>query len=326
MDDIWRLLRVCGGKSSVPPGSVWSSHQPADTLSGSIAWSPELNRFVVVNTVNKMMTSSTGTSWSIHNLSQPLSTYGWHDVTWSSELGIFVAVGEVQTNLFPPETIMTSSNGINWTSHVGPRYGLWRGVEWSPELGMFVAVRAVTDGIPQPAFMTSTDGVTWTTRTYTGPTATLGFVAVCWSPDLGIFVASGRNKEYAISADGINWQTYVFPSNSSQKINWSSTYNLFYAFSGSNFWYSSDGLTWTPSTSATGPGSNSFPQMVAVDTGQNLVAAVGYGPIYTSTNGTTWTRSDPFSFSAQPYGMAYSPSLNIIAMSLSGAPFMVSSP
>ena len=75
------------------------------------------------------MTSSNGINWT-YILNVPSGT--WWNVTWSPELELFVASAH-------GGNIMTSPDGINWTSRTALA-GIWYSSCWSPELGIFVAV------------------------------------------------------------------------------------------------------------------------------------------------------------------------------------------
>lgn len=339
MNDIWRLLRACAGATSpppgpTPPGSSWTPRNPSPAASfggQSVAWSPELNLFVVVGYSTKLATSPNGINWTVRNVPFEGQT-SFTSVIWVKELGLFVAVAlqPESSSSSTTKTIMTSPDGINWTLRVGTFKGAWTDIAWSPSLGLLVVVRVATSGVSdtQPRFMTSPDGINWTNRTHVGSAVNNGFDTVCWSPDLNLFVAGGRNSTFATSSDGINWQTTPFPSGVSQKIYWSHTYGLFYATSNSRFWYSTNGFTWVQATSVT---SGSFIQGTT-DTGQNLLAVVGSG----STAGVTWKSEDGMNWASTITGImpntafwpdiAYSPSLNrAVAVSMT-SPYIATSP
>ena len=60
----------------------------------------------------------------------------WVSVCWSPELSLFVAVANSGTG----NRVMTSPDGINWTSRTSAADNSWFSVCWSPELSLFVAV------------------------------------------------------------------------------------------------------------------------------------------------------------------------------------------
>jgi hypothetical protein len=90
-------------------------------------------RFVAVaynGTTNRVMTSINGTAWT--SRSAPLNA--WFSVTYGT--GLFVAVSAI--GLAMPAAVMTSPDGINWTSQVVPLQKDWMSVTYGN--GAFVAV------------------------------------------------------------------------------------------------------------------------------------------------------------------------------------------
>ena len=132
----------------------------------------------------------------------------WTSVTWSPQLGLFVAVG----NTGSTNRSAYSPDGKNWfaattdirTVDTGTA---WTSVTWSPQLGLFVAV-GNTGPTTRSAY--SPDGKNWfaaTTDIRTVDTST-NWISVTWSPQLGLFVAVGQTgtaKNSAYSPDGKNW-------------------------------------------------------------------------------------------------------------------------
>ena len=62
----------------------------------------------------------------------------WNSVTWSPQLGIFVAVA-LNTDI-----MNYSTNGKNWSAGTMAPNTNWSAVTWSPQLGIFVAVATGT--------------------------------------------------------------------------------------------------------------------------------------------------------------------------------------
>ena len=172
-------------------------------------WSPELRIFVFIYG-SSIAISSNGTSWSLIANNLPNTDSYWTNICWSPQLKIFLACA------FNHDTtkvsLMRSSNGVIWsdstfthspasqaTAHA------WQDVCWSPELGIFVAVGMSRTGHPsnlQAAYIaSSSDGINWQPL-YLGYTIELR--AVCWSPQLRIFVAVG-NSVILYSINGITW-------------------------------------------------------------------------------------------------------------------------
>jgi hypothetical protein len=55
----------------------------------------------------------------------------WQSITWAKELNLFVAVAFSGTG----NRVMTSPDGITWTTRTTPANNEWRSVTWSAELG-----------------------------------------------------------------------------------------------------------------------------------------------------------------------------------------------
>jgi hypothetical protein len=190
-----------------------------------------------------------------------VSGRAWRDVCWSPERGLFVAV-ESATGGF----IITSPDGINWTSRTNPISGgslskvvwcsgiglfvavggggvaassdgiiwtarsapvrTWLGLCWSPELSLIVAVSP--DGTGQ-CVMTSPDGANWTLRQNSAPES---WQEVCWAPGIGLFVAvasSGTGSRVMTSPDGINWTSRPSPQQIWVGVCWSQSLGLLVA-------------------------------------------------------------------------------------------------
>ena len=90
-------------------------------------------------------------------------------------MGLFVVVGATGK-------ILTSPDGITWTSQTGGVSVTLQGVTYSEPLGLFVAVGAVG------TILTSLDGITWTSQTSEVST---DLYSAVYSEHLGLFVAVG---------------------------------------------------------------------------------------------------------------------------------------
>lgn len=264
--------------------STWTtkSYWPTTINANSVCWSPELGIFVSVGsqgTLTRAATSSDGFTWTPRTTPESNT---FNSVCWSSALGIFCAVASTGTN-----RVMTSSDGINWNARAAASGTSWRSVAWSAELGLFVAVAATTG-----ATMYSTNGITWTSGTgtsgtyqlfavtwsselgifvATGPgvtatssngtswteTAVASLTAVtnmglCWSPDLGLFVAvTDSSGVFATSTNGTTWTVRTSPASANQWVSvaWSAELGIFCASAitgtGTRLATSTDGITWT---------------------------------------------------------------------------------
>jgi hypothetical protein len=212
----------------------------------SIARSDELNLYVAVgsnetpnynNTTSRVMTSVDGKNWN----DSTSNTNNWTSVCWSSKLNLFVAVASSGTG----NRVMTSSDGLTWTTRTSAVDNNWTSVCWAAELNLFVAVASSgTDN----RVMTSSDGLTWVART---SAVDNNWTSVCWAAELNLFVAvasSGTSNRVMTSSDGLTWTVISNIENSAWiSICWASQLSLFVAVSSSgnnNIMTSSNGITW----------------------------------------------------------------------------------
>jgi hypothetical protein len=179
----------------------------------------------------------------------------------------FVAVGW-------PGTILTSTDGVDWTNRVSGTNVTLRGVGYGN--GTFIAVG---DGV----VLTSTDGVTWSNR-LSGANASLRDVAY----GNGRFVAVGGSGRIRVSSDnGANWQA---ASSGSNYVLTSVTYGQgrFVAVGSLGIIHTSaDGINWV--TVRPPAAANSWISSVAFGGGQ-FVAVGSSRTILTSPDGISWTR------------------------------------
>jgi hypothetical protein len=230
-----------------PDGITWTLRtSAADNGWQCVTWSPQLSLFVAVSrnlpenaTNNKVMTSSDCITWT----ARANMTGDWWFVTWAPELSIFVAVGGY--------IVMTSPDGINWTTRTASANNLWYSVTWAPELSLFVAVAASGTG---NRVMTSPNGITWTSRT---SAADSYWLSVTWSPMLSLFVAvaqHGTAGKIMTSPNGITWTTQTSPLDGYfTSVAWAPELSIFVIVggtgAGTTLITSPDGINWTVRTS-----------------------------------------------------------------------------
>lgn len=202
----------------------------------------------------------------------------------------------------------TAGNG----GQVGPY-----GCSWSPSkrklvVGIFESTAFAVDGIYEGQ---SGKGLLWPVPHYAGfklPSGgTIGATTICYSPDLGLWVAScwladaAHGDIIAYSSDGFSWTagTWVgIPSLGNHfgayAIAWSPSLAL---FSASGLAHSSDGINWTDNT-ATNPLSGSVTNAVCWSDALGIFccARAGFGSnsIATSVDGINWTGHNIASWDA----------------------------
>jgi len=166
------------------------------------------------------MTSPDGITWTNRTAAEANQ---WQAITWSEDLGLFVAVAVSGTN-----RVMTSPDGITWTARAAAAANQWYDVCWSSELSLFVAVAisATSDHV-----MYSSDGTTWTAAQ---APSNYSWSCVEWSPELGIFtsLAITSTGTSMTSPDGINWTAHYLPAQGQwRNIAWAPELSLYCAVS-----------------------------------------------------------------------------------------------
>jgi hypothetical protein len=283
----------------------------ADKWWSSVCWAPELAIFVAVSQTNPggsslVATSPDGITWTTR--SPALANNDWNSVCWAPELSLFVAVSF-------NGSVMTSSNGIIWTSQTTPANSQWKSVCWASGLSLFVAVSA-------GRAMYSSNGISWTTRTISADTWQ-SVSSATFSPESSLLVAVSFNGKILTSPDAITWTTQTSPANNEwRSVCWAPELSLFVAVSssgtGNRVMTSPDGINWTIRSSAA---NNSWisviwaPELslfvaVAVNTSDNQ--------LMTSFDGITWTlRSMPET--KQWISVCWAPELSLLlAISANG--------
>lgn len=282
----------------------------------SIVWSPELSVFVAVAGYSsavgpRVAVSSDGIVWVLINA--PL--VDWVSVTWSSQLGLFVAV----SNSGVADSVMTSPDGLVWTARTTPTTKGWWSVVWAAGLGLFVAVGR--GGTANDHIMTSPDGIVWTIRT---GISNFSWTSIAWSPGLGLLVAVSRNAgvvgyvgRVSTSPDGITWTNRDATPDSKEwyAIAWSPELGMFAAVGNVAIMTSPDGISWTARTS---PATQIWraitwsPQLgLFVAVADNQGTAVSNRIMY-SSDGIVWTViATPPALDLQWACIAWSPKLNL---------------
>jgi hypothetical protein len=211
----------------------------------------QIGMFVAIRDsgTNRIMTSIDGINWNLRTT--PATEKSWADITWSPQLGEFLAISyDWDPDDDPPETnqnrIMYSPDGVTWNLR-DPALDTKRfyTVKWVDALGLYVL-----GGIW--AYMTSPDGINWTSRIIDDGSAWL--YSFAWSPEiekLCTIKAQYSGVSY-VSSDGINWTVGTDASANAAylSLTWSPELGLFLGVNNNStsVAYSSDGLNWTLST------------------------------------------------------------------------------
>jgi hypothetical protein len=205
----------------------------------------------------------------------------WRSVTYGTDPsgnGLYVAIASSGIG----NRVMTSSDGITWSSQTSAADNQWQSVTYGN--GLFVAVSI--DGTNR--VMTSTNGSLWTPRAAAFSNA---WQSVTYGSGLFVAVAtSGTGNRVMTSINGTSWTIQASAADNA----WQSvTYGngKFVAVSesgtGNRVMTSTNGTSWTSQAAA----ADNFWQSVTYGNGKFVaVSESGTGNrVMTSTNGTTWT-------------------------------------
>ena len=332
-------------------GITWTNlYSPSLSAWQAVTWSPELGILVATassgTTGQRTMTSkkvgmwrtiesaasntsaasayySRGSDWVLRT---PAANVNWEAVTWADRLNLFVAVSSNTTSVPGPNRVMTSPEGINWTSRVTPNDTPYVAIAYNGNVLVAVSstqqanqVMISTDAITWQrgvaaanvgwrgitwngnifcavaqtgvanGVMISTDGTTWSTRV---PAADNAWRNVIWVKELSLFVAvgtSGAGNRVMTSPDGTTWTSRSCPDQSWISLAWNGKLIVAVAFSGSNnrVMTSPDGINWT---SRYTPVDNQWTYILWTGTQFVVVANTGNGDrLMTSPDGINWT-------------------------------------
>ncbi len=155
----------------------WTAGTADDRNWGAIAYSPELNKFVALDHgTNFVMDSSDGKSFT----TRPTSGNGlgvWNaGISWSAKHSLFVTTG----NRIADARVMTSADGINYTSQYSLGNTFLYAVSWAESAGLFIAISGTGDSI-----RVSEDLISW--RGVLGSSANVS-THIIWSPELARFL------------------------------------------------------------------------------------------------------------------------------------------
>ncbi len=208
------------------------------------------------------------------------ATY-FHDVTWSSGLGLYAAVAQFSSST---DGIITSSDGSTWTRRTSP---------FNEQNNTYLRVitndtnRFMTSGYNTNETAFSSNGTTWTQST-----GTTGRHSSAYSPTLDMWVIPGPDIIYYSSNNGSSWSSTSVTVNPLGCIWAGAPFNKFFVFprANGNILYSSNGSSWTTVTPGTIDSGNYY-YAAAYSSDLQLVMTIANngGYVYTSSNGTTWT-------------------------------------
>ncbi len=255
------VLVACGDAGvarSTDDGATWTAHTtPFSLLSGfsfGICYSPALAMWVIGGRATGAAPPAPGSDESVimtstdDGITWTEQTTPWlgntdsalvQGVAWSQSLGQFVAGGAANAGA-PFPVIMTSPDGITWTSQSTPMDGgnSIAGVYFDPTLALWIAVGA--DGTH--SIMTSPDGATWAARFNGGAGASAASNSTLALATASATFAGGA---VATSPDGITWTSFPSPFDvaGAEGTDWIESLWAF-AVAAPSIYLSPDGYSW----------------------------------------------------------------------------------
>jgi hypothetical protein len=237
-----------------------------------------------------------GESWTLQNHA-PALDQAWWKVAWGN--GQFVAVAQ---SFGPNNTVMTSPDGITWTSRNAAISRQLNQIHYAN--GLWVATGYNWDA--PPMVMTSTDAITWTSRSEPdGGSSNVSWNGLAYGNGKWVATASagsGTNTQLGMtSPDGVTWTLRSIGASIDDwgEVVWAPELSLFVTVGNKGSdgnavaATSPDGITWTVRTTTLGITTGTVASLawsgslfVAVYRSSSATA------IMTSPDGITWTGRD----------------------------------
>lgn len=244
--------------------NLLTSNTIATSVDG-IAWNPRGNS---VLTTNGFIVSWSGSTWLVggtsggasntSNIAVSVDGNGWVGVnsfiipTFGSSPSIVwggTSNGAVMT-VPNSGVVFTSPTGSIWTART-PGVSYPSAIAWNGYLFVATTNNFGVGNVTTNNVITSTDGITWVTRTTNASFYPFG---VGWSPTLGIWVVSGYGGGVVVgvwySYNGISWTvgTGAGTSVTYYDIAWNGTYFMIAPQANTQPIYSTNGIAWSNGT------------------------------------------------------------------------------
>lgn len=270
-------------------GATWFPAQGSTfaTAGRGLAWNGNLWVAVGIG-ASTMLYSSNGISWTIPDGTQ--FAYAGYGVAYGN--GRWIAVGTDVAGGGGNTIITSIDDGRTWGVNLnGPGFFGGTGYDIAFNGYRWVAVGASANLAPTKNILYSNDGIKWNNASYSGTGQTLIGNSVTWNGKLWVAVGSNTSgSKILYSNDGINWSDALsYFSSFGYKV--SSNVELFVAVgddanSTRKILYSTNGLSWYPSTGSTFTGIGS----AITWNGERWIAMSTTGEILTSLNGKAWSN------------------------------------
>ena len=259
-------------------GETWIDRSSTDIgKMNGVAYAEDKGLFVAVGNY-KCITSSDGVNWS----TSPELPQSANSITYVPSLEKFLVACSYGY-------VLSSSDGVSWTSVSTGISAQLKGIAYSDTLGKYVLVG---HGDWDSYLLTSSDFTTWTQQTVAVPTNGK-LKSVCYSDELNMFVAVGPIDTIITSADGDTWSIVDLDVPSGQyyaSAIYSNLLHAFYIVGGSQV-KSSDGVNWESNYSS---GNNTYLDVVCDF--KNLLIGCSSSGLYSSDGIVAYQRVEGSEF------------------------------
>jgi hypothetical protein len=234
----WEIHRSTDGInwiSAVSPGSTTRGVRGSYVFDGEI----------YLNRTSNVIKSSDGINWTTFNRNDTASGNG---IAVNSNIIIAATDGSTTQRL------QSSPTGATWTNRVDLG-GIQGFVDWIENFGLFIAAAPGSS-----SFFTSTDGISWTTRTVPSKGTSNGrYPTWAYSPKLNMYIMCNADNALRYSTNGTTFTLATLPGGYTGRphsVIWVDKLNSFFAYGNTStntvsniVLKSSDGVTWTQTTS-----------------------------------------------------------------------------
>lgn len=240
--------------------------------------------------------STDGITWTTNSVS-PFGISGYaQSIAYVSGLTQkYVALGNAYRGATLATALASSTDGITWVTRAHP-FGVSTKIGYGAVVtngSNYVAVVDASLAI-NTSIGYSTDGITWTT-TGVASISSVGTITYTNGQYIYLGVNSAGGRPYQTSTNGTTWTTKatpdVLPANQYMRVAFG---NSTYIFQAGNYYTSTDLVTYTARTQPTTLGASGQGGVVTFGNGLFIYgysyASSTFYPLYTSTDGITWTQ------------------------------------
>jgi hypothetical protein len=225
-------------------GFDWDTYALPSSGTRGVRGSMTFNGNIFLNAAGGLiMETADGINWTTYSRNDSANGYG---IASNNDIYIAQSAGSSTQRLQRSTNLSTWTNTLSLDSTVG-------NVDWVEDFGLFISY---SNG---SSFYTSTDGISWTTRTVPSKgTSNARYPTGAYSPKLNMYIMCNSDNALRYSTNGTTFTLATLPGGYTgrpQSVIWVDKLNSFFAYgntstnAGSNIVLkSSDGVTWTQHT------------------------------------------------------------------------------